>query len=426
MRINEIDIRNFRAFESKNVRFDPAFTLLVGPNGSGKSSLLAAIACGTRGLRFMRYFPNSGKQPPGDSFLEADYRHSTRVDSGGAAWTEMALPAKVAIKWVDHEEVAQQLVVEAAPYDYKVATSLDLKLLNGSLWSGDDRRPAPLILHAGLADAVPLVGQLLSHANPFGVRTDVYDSAWERSFDSRRLVQWFGHNELRTLQEGSAPPAYAAARAATLAAIHAEDIRFVVKDNQLMLLHAGEGWRPFDQLSDGQKRIANIFCELALRCATLNSHLAERCVVDTPGVVTIDELDLHLHPKWQRSLIGDLCRTFPKLQFIASSHSPFLLQAAFEHGKVLDVGKGQFVEPGDPSIEDIAEAVMGVPQPQRSQRFNDLKHKAQRFYELLESQPVDPAERQRLQAELDAAMAPFANDPAAAAWLEQRREAAGH
>jgi predicted ATP-binding protein involved in virulence len=219
--------------------------------------------------------------------------------------------------------------------------------------------------------------------------------------------------------------AYAAARRAALNGIHASDIRFVVKDNQLMLLHEGEGWRPFDFLSDGQKRIASIFCELALRCATLNSHLASGCIVDTPGIVTIDELDLHLHPKWQRSLIGDLVRTFPKLQFIAASHSPFLLQAAFEHGKVLDVSRGQFVEPMDRSIEDIAESVMGIPMPQRSRRFLELKAKAQEFYELLEATPVDEQQRAELKARLDEAMVPFANDPAAAAWLDQRRLAAG-
>lgn len=82
----------------------------------------------------------------------------------------------------------------------------------------------------------------------------------------------------------------------------------------------------------------------------------------------LDELDLHLHPNWQRSLVGDLRRIFPNLQFIVTSHSPFLLQAAYEHGKVLDVASGHFVAPTDHSIEDIAESVMGISQPQRGQK----------------------------------------------------------
>ncbi|GEM_PF-3154147 len=47
----------------------------------------------------------------------------------------------------------------------------------------------------------------------------------------------------------------------------------------------------------------------------------------TEGVVLIDELDLHLHPKWQRHVIEDLRTTFPKIQFIFTSHSPFLIQS---------------------------------------------------------------------------------------------------
>ena len=192
-----------------------------------------------------------------------------------------------------------------------------------------------------------------------------------------------------------------------------------------MVHHKDQGWRPWEHLSDGQKRIAAIYCEIALRCATLNSHLAERCIVDSPGIVLIDELDLHLHPLWQRSVIGDLLRVFPSLQFIVASHSPFLLQAAFEYGKVVDMRTGEFVQPGDPSIEDIAETVMGVDQPQRGRRFLDLKAKATEYIQLLESKPTTPEELARVKAELDGHMADFANDPASAAWLAQQREAAG-
>jgi predicted ATP-binding protein involved in virulence len=154
-----------------------------------------------------------------------------------------------------------------------------------------------------------------------------------------------------------------------LAAIHAEDISFVIRENALMVRHADVGWRKFSDLSDGQQRIAAIFCDLAMRCASLNSHLGEKAIEATTGVVTIDELDLHLHPQWQRTVIQDLLSVFPNIQFIATSHSPFLLQAAFEQGAVIDLGTGKAVSPPDASIEDIAEHVMGVtPFPQRSKR----------------------------------------------------------
>jgi hypothetical protein len=50
------------------------------------------------------------------------------------------------------------------------------------------------------------------------------------------------------------------------------------------------------------------------------------------GVVLIDEVDAHLHPRWQREIGFRLCRAFPKMQFIVTSHSPFVAQAASDHG----------------------------------------------------------------------------------------------
>jgi predicted ATP-binding protein involved in virulence len=54
-----------------------------------------------------------------------------------------------------------------------------------------------------------------------------------------------------------------------------------------------------------------------------------------PAVVLVDEIDLHLHPKWQRDLMGFLTRLFPNTQFIATAHSPLVVQAASDANVVL-------------------------------------------------------------------------------------------
>jgi predicted ATP-binding protein involved in virulence len=420
MHIRRLSLQNFRCFDSCTAEFDPRLTLLVGPNGSGKSSLLAGVRGSLQPLLL-----GMGLEAP---LPDTELHRRSVADSSGVDWSEAVFPLRLVAdcRGQDNLDFTIELTrsADSSWVDKAERTRFVPRV---QPWLGAlPAEAVPLIAHLGARTLRPVQGRVMPTSNPFDNRKQVYERALNDEVETLSLVQWFQHHELRALQEGAPPAPYAQARRSVLAAMHAIDIRFVVRHNQLMLLHEGEGWRPFDQLSDGQKRIASIFCELALRCATLNSHLAERCIVETPGIVTIDELDLHLHPKWQRSLIGDLVRTFPKLQFIAASHSPFLLQAAFEHGKVLDVSKGEFVEPMDRSLEDIAESVMGIPMPQRSRRFLELKAKAQEFYEMLESQPVDAESKSKLQAELDAAMAPFANDPAAAAWLEQRRAAAGH
>ncbi len=81
----------------------------------------------------------------------------------------------------------------------------------------------------------------------------------------------------------------------------------------------------FDALSDGQRTLAALSGDIARRAITLNPHLQEKCAVKTRGVVLIDELDLHLHPSWQRRVVADLKRTFPEIQFFATTHSPQII-----------------------------------------------------------------------------------------------------
>ncbi len=65
--------------------------------------------------------------------------------------------------------------------------------------------------------------------------------------------------------------------------------------------------------------------DIAYRCYKLNAHLGEEAPQRTHGIVMIDEVDMHLHPSWQQTVLTDLCSAFPKLQFIVTTHSPQVL-----------------------------------------------------------------------------------------------------
>ena len=66
-----------------------------------------------------------------------------------------------------------------------------------------------------------------------------------------------------------------------------------------------------------------LFADIARRAITLNySYLGAETLQQTPGLVLIDEIDLHLHPKWQRQIVPALKKVFPKIQFFATTHSP--------------------------------------------------------------------------------------------------------
>lgn len=77
-------------------------------------------------------------------------------------------------------------------------------------------------------------------------------------------------------------------------------------------------------MSDGYRGTLSLFADIAYRMAMLNPALGER-VLETPGVVMIDEVDLHLHPRWQARILEDLVRIFPNVQFIVTTHSPVVV-----------------------------------------------------------------------------------------------------
>ena len=78
-------------------------------------------------------------------------------------------------------------------------------------------------------------------------------------------------------------------------------------------------------MSDGQKTILGLVTDIARRMCLLNPHLDSNVTKSTPGVILIDEFDVHLHPRWQRTIVQSLKSAFPAVQFIATSHSPQIL-----------------------------------------------------------------------------------------------------
>lgn len=99
--------------------------------------------------------------------------------------------------------------------------------------------------------------------------------------------------------------------------IEVNPLQFVVKQNEQFL--------NIDQLSDGYKTLLGLVIDLSARMAMANpdslNPLAEE------AIVMIDEVDLHLHPAWQKRVVSDLLRTFPNTQFILTTHSPYIVES---------------------------------------------------------------------------------------------------
>ncbi|MEP0788680.1 AAA family ATPase [Funiculus sociatus GB2-C1] len=128
-----------------------------------------------------------------------------------------------------------------------------------------------------------------------------------------------------------------------------------------------------NQLSDGEKGLMAMVGDLARRLAIANPGLPNP--LQGEGVVLIDEIELHLHPKWQREIIPALTRTFPNCQFIVTTHSPqvisevkpngiYILEATSE-GVVAKRPESSYGRDSNRILEDL----MGV--PARPQEFKD-------------------------------------------------------
>lgn len=88
-------------------------------------------------------------------------------------------------------------------------------------------------------------------------------------------------------------------------------------------------------LSAGYQALIWMVFDIAYRMALLNPQLGE-AVARTPGIVLIDELDIHLHPQWQWLVSEALRQVFPHVQFIVATHSPIVI-ASLKHGWIIDV-----------------------------------------------------------------------------------------
>ena len=93
---------------------------------------------------------------------------------------------------------------------------------------------------------------------------------------------------------------------------------------------------PINYLSAGYQSLLWMLMEMAFRTAILNPGLDDYSQVG--GVVFIDEIDMHLHPKWQWKVLDALHSSFPKIQFIVATHSPIIISSSKE-ARLLSIGE---------------------------------------------------------------------------------------
>ena len=263
-------------------------------------------------------------------------------------------------------------------------------------------------------------------------RWDAFYLCLEERIRTVDVMRWFQREAVASVSRGGWRPGYTAVRRSILGCVPgARDLWYDADRDEVVLSIEGKN-QPFSNLSAGQQMMLSMVADIAIKAVTQNAHLVSAqgegspaVLEETPGLVLIDELDVHLHPRWQRRVVDDLKETFPRIQFVCTSHSPFIIQS-LESGqlRLLDPAGDDAEYAGRP-IEDIAEEIQGITMPQRSARAEEFSAATARYFRLLRapSGTVSDEELHSAEAEYRLAAMRYSENPGLDAVL--RLEALG-
>lgn len=277
------------------------------------------------------------------------------------------------------------------------------------------------LLSVSLRHAIaPEYEEVNTVAADFNSRLQAYRDCMSPQCSADDLLNWLKFEQQLAIQDGRESTQFSVVKQAIQQAIEAcTRVEYHLRLGLLIDI-ADQSRLPFAALSDGQRNMLAMIGDIAYKAAQLNPHLGKEVLQKTPGIVLIDELDLHLHPKWQRHVIEDLRRLFPEIQFIATTHSPFLIQTARE-GELIRLDGEVSIDPGAKTLEEIVRLVMDVTDSDRSPRYQAKLDVARAYMALVaESQTATPERRAEIQQELIAKLAPFSDNPAYTALLERK------
>jgi energy-coupling factor transporter ATP-binding protein EcfA2 len=336
MYISRVFITNIRSIERLVIDFSklkhPAgWHVIIGDNATGKSTLIRAIALALVGpqeafalrqnwMDWLRFDTKSGR-------IRLDVYQNRRLDKRtgkGKSLTKWLIPLVISIKKSQDESVGtlSKIQIENLNPEYYVWGT-------GRGWFSASYGPYRRFT-GGNKDFEKLYysnPKLAPHLSAFGEDVALTESIdWLKKLHIQALENKKTdvlEYVVKFLNEGGLLP-----HGTVLHEIRSDRVLF--KDGNECIV-------PVEQLSDGYRSVLSMTFELIKHM--INAYGAdavfekiktgEMCI-DVPGVVLIDEIDAHLHPAWQRKIGPWFTKYFPQIQFIVTTHSPLVCQAAVE------------------------------------------------------------------------------------------------
>ncbi len=364
--------------------FVRGFNALVGVNGAGKSTLLNAIA-----LMLGRY----------SSVIRTDRVSTTTFDreqiKRGATFVQVT--ATISDTQRTPGPVEWSLGVSRAGRETKtrLTNSSPLIAYGGAIARELSADPylanLPIAVYYPAQRAILDIPVRVRGSVPFEQLGALEGSLTQTSRSFREFFSWFREredleNEKRLDGAGERDPELTAVRRAIAGMLPGFENLRVKRSPLRMLINKGGLELQVDRLSDGEKSTLALAGDLARRLATANP--GRENALEGDAVVLIDELELHLHPAWQREAVKRLSTTFPNCQFIVSTHSPQVLSEVNAEGIFLLRG-GEILRTDQSrgrSSNLILEELMGVPA-----RPDWAREEIDRLYEAIDDEEFEAA-----------------------------------
>ena len=434
--LSKITLENFKCFGAREFLLHNQFNLIVGANGSGKTALLDAcsVAIGSfllgvdgaesRHIRpheiklkrfpsgfvdsetpqierysWERQYPCSVSSNGTISGQNLSWRRAVNSDGGRTTYGEANDIKSLAIELV--KKVREGEVIDLPVLSYYGT---------GRLW----QEPR---------ENFRVRGAKGTNKSQKRSRLDGYKTSVDPRLSVVQLTSWMAQEAWVAFQNRreKTPEMEILNEAVRSCVDGVSDIYFDAEEGEIIVEIEGYA-QPFSNLSDGQRCMMALVGDIAKKAITLNPHQGRKVLFLTGGVVMIDELDLHLHPRWQRNLIENLRSTFPSIQFICTTHSPFLIQS-LRDGEELLMLEGQPLDKlNNRSVEEISLEIQGVNQLEASVRYSQMKDEAKKvLVRLYDTEQLSDGEITALGEEVDDVVKKYADNPAYQAFLEMEK-----
>ena len=333
MKLQTLGLQSFHSFYDVNIDLQGKNTVFYGINGAGKSSILKAINL---------LYANIINQIVNRKELRQKY--SMTLDDIMFGRQEAGISAKISI---DNKELSYFRQINRSTgrksHDLKSLKEIAGIFQNGYV-SDEKQENIPIFVNYGTNRLVLDIPMRIRKHHDFDIYA-TFDHAIENKIDFRTFFEWYREQQEDENQQkidnkdlSYKDAGLESVRKAMLTMLgDCKDIHIERKPRLAMKIKKDGINLNISQLSDGEKCTMVLFGDIARRLTIANPNLKDP--LKGKGIVLIDEIDLHMHPAWQRKVLSALWKTFPNIQFIVTTHSPIVLTETVNDCNVFELNK---------------------------------------------------------------------------------------